>query len=97
MPPDAVFLYEPPLKEGGVALFSGLVLDWPRVWRESRTDAALPYLADLCLSELPPELKARYEAASTFWLHSEKNQDWCVPPGFTRESARSLSNEADAG
>ncbi|MBI3757014.1 MAG: hypothetical protein HY267_03460 [Deltaproteobacteria bacterium] len=91
--PEAVFLYEPPLKERGGTLFSGLVLDWPRVWRESRKDSALPFLADLCLPELPPELKARYEAASRFWNHSEKNQAWCVPPGFARQSARSLTKQ----
>jgi hypothetical protein len=86
VPPDTVFLYNPPLKAGGDALFSGLVLDWPRVWRESREDSALPYLANLCLPDLPPDLKARYDAASTFWLYSEQNQDWFVPPGWTRET-----------
>jgi len=90
VPPDTVFLYNPPLKDGGNALFSGLVLDWPRAWRESREDSALPYLADLCLPDLLPDLKARYDAASTFWLHSEKNRDWCLPPGWTRETVRSV-------
>lgn len=90
VPPDMVFVYDPPLKQGGDILFSGLVLDWPRVWRESREDSALPHLESLRLPELPQELKARYDAASTFWLHSEKNQDWCLPPGFTRETVRDL-------
>lgn len=89
LPLDAVFLYDPPLKDGGAALFSGLVLDWPRVWRESREDSALPYLAGLCPPDLPLELKAKYDAASTFWLHSKEHQDWNVPPGFTRVTARS--------
>ncbi|OIP92837.1 MAG: hypothetical protein AUK24_01000 [Syntrophaceae bacterium CG2_30_49_12] len=90
VPPDMVFIYDPPLKEGSDALFSGLVLDWPRVWRESREDSALPHLADLRLPDLPQELKARYDAASTFWLHSEANQDLYLPPGFTRETVRGV-------
>ena len=84
VPPDMVFQYEPPLKEGGNVLFSGLVLDWPRIWRNSRDDSALPHLEKLCLPELASELKARYDAASSFWQHSEKNQDWYLPEGFTR-------------
>lgn len=88
VPPDTVFIYNAPLKDGGVALSSGLVLDWPRVWRESRQDSALPYITELRLPDLSEELKSRYDAASTFWLHSEQNQNWCVPPGCTRITAR---------
>lgn len=93
VPPDAVFPYDPPLKEGGDAFFSGLVLDWPRVWRESRKDSALPHLVDLRRPDLAPDLAARYDAAAAFWDHSAKNQDWCLPPGFTRQSARSLTKQ----
>lgn len=90
VPPDMVFLYDPPFKEGGNTLFSGLVLDWPRAWRESREDSALPYLEQLRLPDLPEELKSRYDAAMVFWRHSEKNQDWYVPPGWTRETVRDI-------
>jgi hypothetical protein len=31
VPPDCVFIYEPPMKPGGSPLAGGLVLDWPRV------------------------------------------------------------------
>jgi len=85
IPPDCVFPYEPPMKRGGALLSSGLVLDWPRVWRWMRQDSAIDYLHRLRRRDLPRKLKARYDAASSFWLHSDKNQDWCLPPGWSRE------------
>jgi hypothetical protein len=84
IPPDRVFVYEPPLKDGGKSLFSGLVLDWPRVWRESRRDSAVDHLRELCLQELPDELKLRYHSAINFCEHSQANQDWFLPPGAKR-------------
>jgi hypothetical protein len=89
VPPDKVFLYNPPLKEGAADLFAGLVLDWPRVWRESRQDSAVEYLRRLS-SNLPENLAARYAAATAFWEHSLANQDWDRPPGpgWTRITAR---------
>ena len=41
---------------------------------------------------LVEDMKARYDAASAFWLHSEQNQNWCLPPGWTREAARGPKN-----
>jgi len=86
VPPDCVLIYEPPLKPGGDVHSSGLVLDWPRVWRWSRQDSAIPFLAELRRPDLPEELKALYDAASSFWVHSERNKDQCLPSGWTRHS-----------
>jgi hypothetical protein len=90
VPPDRVFLYQPPFKNGGLSLFSGLVLDWPRVWRESRQDSAIDYLGRLCRPVLPQELKDRYAAAVRFVEHSETNQNWFLPPGAKRLTPRDL-------
>lgn len=90
VPPDSVFVYTPPLKEGGAALFSGLVLDWPRVWRESRHEAATKYLEELRTPELPAHLKARYDAAVTFYEYSAANQNWGLPAGWTRIKPKDL-------
>ncbi|HEX8633962.1 MAG TPA: hypothetical protein VF703_07395 [Pyrinomonadaceae bacterium] len=84
VPPDCVFVYQPPLKEVAESLFSGLVLDWPRAWRESRQDSAVEYLTRLRDPRLPEHLQARYDAAIRFYEYSEANQDWCVPEGWTR-------------
>ena len=92
VPPDRVFPYEPPLKDGGQALFSDLVLDWPRVWRESRTDSPVECLNSLCRPELPPTLKDRYTAAVRFVEYSAANQDWFLPPGAKRLTVRDLSH-----
>jgi hypothetical protein len=88
--PDRVFIYQPPLKDGGLSLFSGLVLDWPRVWRESRQDSAVDYLERLCRPTLSPELKDRYTAAMKFVEYSEANQNWFLPPGAKRLTPRDL-------
>lgn len=90
VPPDRVFIYEPPLKDGGSMLFSGLVLDWPRAWRESRQDSAIDYLGHLCRPELPQALKDRYSAAVTFFEYSEANQNWFLPPGAKRLTPRDV-------
>lgn len=91
VPPDRVFVYEPPFKEGGLPLFSGLVLDWPRSWRESRQDLAADYLKALSRPALPQELQNRYAAAISFVEHSETNQNWFLPPGAKRLTPRDLS------
>jgi hypothetical protein len=83
VPPDSVFIYQPPLKEGAESLFSGLVLDWPRIWRETRQDSAVDHLKALCHSDLPDELKARYTSAIRFYDYSQDNQWWFVPEGWT--------------
>jgi hypothetical protein len=91
LPPDRIFLYEPPLKDGGLPLFSDLVLDWPRVWRESREGSPTEYLNRLCRPALPEELKDRYKAALHFVEYSAANQDWFLPPGAKRLSLHDLS------
>jgi hypothetical protein len=88
IPPEAVFQYSPPLKPGGEELFSGLVLDWPRVWRESySSSSAVEKLSSLCTEALPEHLKQRYHAASEFYAESEAHKDWFIPQGFTVEKA----------
>ncbi|MFQ6027563.1 MAG: hypothetical protein ACE5Q6_08730 [Dehalococcoidia bacterium] len=93
VPPDRVFMYEPPFKDGGDSLFSGLVLDWPRVWRESRRDSAVEYLLDLCTPGLPEELRARYSTTIAFYEHSHRNQDWFLPPEASRVTPRDLTSQ----
>jgi hypothetical protein len=91
VPPDKVFLYQPPLKEGGASLFGDLVLDWPRAWRESHQDSAADHLRALADPRLPEELRERYAAAIRFWDYSEANRDWFVPPGAVVMTARNPS------
>jgi hypothetical protein len=90
VPPDRIFLYEPPMKEGGKVLFSDLVLDWPRVWRDSRQDSAVDCLNRLCRPTLPKELRDRYAAAIRFVEHSAENENWFLPPGAKRLTVRDI-------
>jgi hypothetical protein len=83
IPPEYLFISRLS-KRGGRALFSDLVLDWPRVWRESREDSAVDHLKELCLPELPDDLKTRYDSAIDFYVYSKTNQNWFLPPGATR-------------
>mgnify|MGYP001254191234 CR=1 FL=1 len=91
VPPDRVFTYALPLKDGGSSLYSGLVLDWPRVWRESRRDSAIQRLRELCDPRLSEDLRARYDAAVAFYEHSEANQNWFLPPGAERLTPHGMS------
>lgn len=87
IPPDSVMPFAPPMKTGGLDLFSDLVLDWPRTWRESRSQSARDCLGSLCKSNLPDPIKQRYRDAMAFVKYSEENQDWCLPKGMTRIKA----------
>ena len=78
VPPDAVLKYRLPLKEKGLSLFSDLVLDWPRVWRDSRTDSAADHLTTLA-DGLTANVREKYNAALQFWEYSLTNKDWFVP------------------
>ncbi|MBI5135785.1 MAG: hypothetical protein HZA24_00450 [Nitrospirae bacterium] len=84
IPPVSVLFYAPTFKKGSDDLFSGLVLDWPRVWRETRTESAIDYLQTLCTPDLPDSLKQRYIDTETFYKHSDENQGWDLPDGATR-------------
>ncbi len=97
VPPDRVLPHQPPLKDGGAPLFSDLVLDWPRVWRETREDSAVPYLQTLCTPDLRDELKARYAAAIAFFDYSLLNENWFLPPGATRLTFRNIKYSRPRG
>jgi hypothetical protein len=84
VPPEAIQIYDLPLKDGGHELTSGLVLDWPRVWRASLPGSAIAFLKALSRPELPDSIRARYDAAITFYDFSDRNSDWALPPGWTR-------------
>lgn len=75
IPPHLVQIISPPMKERSTDLFGGIVLDWPRVWRRTFDDSAIPYLAaldhgiekDESLSEpTRSSVQARYEHAAYF-------------------------------
>jgi hypothetical protein len=84
VPPDTVSPFTPPLKTGGGDLCSDLVLDWPRVWRESFSSSAVDRLQSLCRPDLPEALQQRYRDAISFYKHSEEYQNWFLPEGATR-------------
>jgi hypothetical protein len=90
VPPDGIFEYRPPLKEKGLSLFSDLVLDWPRVWRDSRTDSAADHLTKLA-NGLTNNVREKYSAAALqFWEYSLTNKDWFLPPGCTRITPKNV-------
>jgi hypothetical protein len=92
---DKLMVYEPPLKDGGSKLSSGLVLDWPRAWRESRDDSAELCLRALCPSTAAESVQKKYAATLAFCQYSADNKDWDLPPGCERVSARELSRLRD--
>jgi len=83
VPPDRVFLHQAPSKAGTASLFSELVLDWPRVWRETRNASAIDCLTALCRPDLKDDVRAKYTSAIQFYEHSGANENWFLPPGWT--------------
>ena len=69
------------------SLLSGLVLDWPRIWRASKEGSALKWLNTLCSAELPHSIRKRYQATTLFYNHSERHQDWFVSKEATKIDA----------
>lgn len=90
IPPDRVFVFEPPLTEQGRQNFSGLVLDWPRIWRESRNGTPMQKLSELCEPDLSERTREKYAEAARFVEYSDKNQNWFLPEGSTRITLRDL-------
>jgi len=90
IPPDRVFVFEPPLTEQGRQNFSGLVLDWPRIWRESRNGTPMQKLSELCEPDLSERTREKYAEAARFVEYSDKNQNWFLPEGATRIILRDL-------
>jgi len=80
IPPHMVHFYEPPMKAGKRALYSDLVLDWPRVWRETYTDSPIAYLRSMCSPDLAKRLRQRYESAIQFYEYSKTNENWIFDP-----------------
>jgi hypothetical protein len=73
-------------------LFEELALDWPRVWRTTFSDSAIPSLAamdeeaerDRSLTVTTRDrIQARYELAAIFYEFSEMKQNWFIPKGWT--------------
>lgn len=72
LPPDRVIRYSPPTKPGREDLLSGLVLDWPKHWRDFQKGSP----ADL-LKTIRVEAYAKYyDNAISFVEYSAKNNSW---------------------
>ncbi|MGQ0685917.1 hypothetical protein [Bradyrhizobium sp.] len=91
----------PPMSDPGKGIFGGLVLDWPRVWRQTFEGSAIPYLATLCdtverdeeMTEVARDrVLARFEHAAYFFEFSDWNQNWCIPPGFRMITPDDVAN-----
>jgi len=74
VPPDRVIRYETPVKSGREHLPSGLVLDWPRHWREFHA-ASLP----AALRAIRSEPVAYYDNAESFIEYSQAQHNWFMP------------------
>lgn len=94
VPPDKVHIYDAPLKEGGGPLYSGMVLDWVRTWRETRAGNLTGVLSGLISRKMSPSVQAKYERAMNFVEFSTQNADWDLPPGWTRITVRSPTKES---
>jgi hypothetical protein len=72
--PECVMVFDAPVKtnEGKPDLRSGLVLDWPRVWRESYGESAAKAVEGLRAAGF----EKYYDNALSFVKHSDNNHDW---------------------
>ena len=75
--PMLVRMYDAPVTPDGGALLSGLVLDWPRWWRERFDDAASEYVPRLLMAG-----KEHYHTnCLAFLKYSEDSSDWFLKGG----------------
>lgn len=73
-PPREIILYDPPLKPTTDRdLISGMVLDWPRRWREKHSGDLRSLIAEL---DRKPEFSRYYQNAIQFASYSASNSDW---------------------
>jgi len=72
--PTGIMLYEAPLKAGREGLASGLVIDWPRRWRERADYGDL--VATIDTLDTDPRFGRYYEHAREFAAYSASNPDW---------------------
>jgi hypothetical protein len=70
---ESVLVYRRHRKPSRTKWIPGLVLDWPRVWRNSRV-APVPRL--LASMNTDPKFNDYYRHAIDFVEFSEKNKDW---------------------
>jgi hypothetical protein len=73
LPLNSVLAYRGHQKVLDDPLITGLVLDWPRVWRSSRTS---DLLATLKSYDVDLRYASYYAATRTFVEYSAKNHDW---------------------
>jgi hypothetical protein len=78
--PLQVMIWDSPMKPGREELLSGIVLDWPRRWRELHPETS----AEGTILTLRKEgFERYYDNAVTFVRHSDANADWflaAMPP-----------------
>ena len=76
-PPDMVMKYDPPikpLKPGEKSPLSGLVLDWPRFWKDFYRGTPVDKLRELRVTNFAKY----YDNAIDFVHYSETNRDWFI-------------------
>jgi len=71
--PTQIIEYDVPVKQGKESLKSPLALDWPRQWRDTRSDSLYEILQKLNTS---PKHSKYYENAIAFGHFSEQHHDW---------------------
>lgn len=100
IPPWMVQLIAAPMTPKGEGLCTGLVLDWPSVWRKTFNGSAIPYLAALdgeseqdrdTDARLREKIQARYEHAAIFVEFSAIKENWFLPKGSQIITADDIS------
>jgi hypothetical protein len=71
--PIQIIEYEASIKKGKEDLRSPIVLDWPRRWRDSKTEPLSEVLIELNTSE---RYSRYYKNTQAFVRYSEKHHDW---------------------
>ena len=81
----SIIEYMAPMKNGCEQFASPIVIDWPRIWRDSQTDSAADYLRQINNDE---KFACYYENAAEFIRYSEESHDWYKNPEKIRKDAK---------
>jgi hypothetical protein len=85
--PQQVMLYEAPVKETRhAALLSGLVLDWPRRWRELHGVSPQEAVSKL----RTPGFEVYYDTALAFVQYSDENSEWFMDGQPERKTGKTV-------
>jgi hypothetical protein len=82
---QSIIEFTAPMKKGYEDFASPIVIDWPRIWRDSQQDSSEDYLKQINTDD---KFSCYYENALAFVQYSKESHDWFKYPEKIRKDAK---------